>query len=123
MILKCIVTLTLAAGLCAEPPRLPRKAPHQLGRAVWYGLQFHGQMTASGEIYDMFSLTAAHRELPLGSVVKVTNLTNERAIIVRINDRGPFGNAHRIIDLSYAASRYLGMHRSGHAPVRLERIQ
>src|SRR5579884_232904 len=63
--------------------------PYQVGRASWYGKQFHGRETASGEPYDMFQFTAAHRRLPLGTLVKVTNLHNGRAVVVRVNDRGP----------------------------------
>ena len=68
----------------------------------------------------MFSLTAAHRDLPLGTLVRVTNLSNRKAVVVRINDRGPWGIRHRIIDVSYAASRLLGMLRPGVVPVRLD---
>ncbi len=68
----------------------------------------------------MFSLTAAHRDLPLGTVVRVTNLANQKAVVLRINDRGPWGIPHRIIDVSYAASRLLGMLRPGVVPVRLD---
>ena len=76
--------------------------PYQVGSASWYGKQFHGKTTASGEDFDMFEFTAAHRKLPLGTFVKVTNLKNGKWIIVRVNDRGPYvGN--RIMDLSYSA--------------------
>src|SRR5947209_6669166 len=79
---------------------------YQVGNASWYGKQFHGRTTASGEDYDMFELTAAHRKLPLGTFVKVTNLKNGKWIIVRINDRGPYVG-DRIMDLSYSAARML----------------
>lgn len=91
----------------------------QTGVASWYGPGFHGNRTANGEIYDQFELTAAHQSLPLGSRVMVTNLTNGRAVEVRINDRGPFVD-NRIIDLSYAAARVIGMLGPGTARVRVE---
>ena len=79
----------------------------QEGLASWYGTKFHGNRTSSGEPFDMFRLSAAHRHLPLPIYVKVTNLTNGRATIVKVNDRGPF-HSDRIIDLSYAAAVKLG---------------
>jgi rare lipoprotein A len=86
------------------------------GEASWYGTKFHGRRTANGEVYDMFAMTAAHTTLPIPSYVRVTHVTNGRSIIVRINDRGPFyGN--RIIDLSYAAAKKLGMIATGFATV------
>lgn len=85
---------------------------YQVGRASWYGKRFHGKKTASGETYDMFQFTAAHPELPLGSVVRVTNLRNGRWVIVRINDRGPVPDS-RIIDLSYGAAQVLGLRDDG----------
>lgn len=95
--------------------------PYQIGQASWYGKQFHGRTTASGEPYDMFQLTAAHRQLPLGTWVKVTNVRNGRSVTVRINDRGPYvGN--RIIDLSYGAAQMLGVRANGVAKVRLDLI-
>lgn len=94
----------------------------QVGRASWYGLRFQGQPTASGEPFDRTLLTCAHPTLPIGSVVKVTNLMNHRSIMVRVNDRGPIAPG-RIVDLSYAAAHALGFRRSGLARVRLERMQ
>ena len=94
----------------------------QTGRASWYGRLFHGKKTASGETYDMYDLTAAHPSLPLGSWVKVTNLKNDRSVIVRINDRGPLMPG-RIIDLSYGAARMLGMKTNGIDPVRLDLVE
>ncbi|WP_083499530.1 septal ring lytic transglycosylase RlpA family protein [Thioalkalivibrio nitratireducens] len=88
----------------------------QRGLASWYGTKFHGRRTSSGEPYDMFAMTAAHRSLPLPSFVEVTNLNNGRRVIVRVNDRGPFV-AGRVIDLSYAAAYRLGMLERGVAPV------
>lgn len=93
----------------------------QTGIASWYGRDFHGQRTSSGETYNMFRMTAAHKTLPLPSYVRVTNLRNGKQVIVRVNDRGPFHNG-RIIDLSYVAALKLGMVREGSAPVRIKTI-
>ena len=95
--------------------------PYQVGSASWYGKQFHGKTTASGEDFDMFELTAAHRKLPLGTFVKVTNLKNGKWVIVRINDRGPYVG-DRIMDLSYSAARMLNF-RDGVERVRIDLIQ
>jgi rare lipoprotein A len=91
------------------------------GIASWYGQDFHGSLTASGEIYDMEALTAAHRTLPLGTIVRVTNVANGQQTSVRINDRGPYVNG-RVLDLSHAAARALGMVRDGISPVQVEVI-
>ncbi len=101
-------------------PSRPRKA--QVGKASWYGRIFQHKKTASGEPYDMNQFTAAHRTLPLGSWVKVTNLKNERTVVVRINDRGPVARG-RIIDLSYGAAKMLDMGRDGIDRVRLDVLQ
>ncbi len=93
----------------------------QTGIASWYGPGFHGRPTASGAIYDQHELTAAHQTLPLGTKVMVTNLDNGKTIEVTINDRGPFAKG-RIIDLSFAAARTLGMIGPGTIPVRIEVI-
>ena len=87
--------------------------------ASWYGVPFNGHRTSDGEIYNMYQFTAAHRTLPFGSIVQVTDLTTGRQVNVRINDRGPFVN-NRIIDLSYSAAKALGMLGPGTAPVRLD---
>ena len=92
------------------------------GIASWYGGDFHGRLTASGAVYDQFKLTAAHRLLPLGSVVRVTNAENGRAVEVVINDRGPYIKG-RIIDLSYAAAEQLGGVDPGTLPVVVEALQ
>jgi rare lipoprotein A len=89
------------------------------GSASYYGHRFHGRKTASGERFDMHAFTAAHRTLAMGTHVRVTNLDNGRKVVVRINDRGPF-HSRRIIDVSYAAARELGMLGTGVAPVKLE---
>lgn len=91
------------------------------GTASWYGRRFHGKKTASGEIYNMYAMTAAHPTLPIPSYVKVTHLQNGKSIIVRINDRGPFLN-NRLIDLSYVAAHKLDMLASGSALVEIEII-
>jgi rare lipoprotein A len=92
------------------------------GVASWYGYPHHGRITASGQRFDMYKMTAAHRTLPLGTRLRVTNLTNGRAVTVTITDRGPFVN-NRVLDLSYAAAREIGMVVPGTAPVRLEIIE
>ena len=91
----------------------------EIGTACYYSRRYHGKRTASGEIYNMNELTAAHRRLPFGATVRVTNLRNNRSVIVRINDRGPFRRG-RIIDLSLAAARQLDMVKSGLARVQIE---
>ncbi len=92
-----------------------------IGHASWYGAKFHGRKTSSGEPYDMYAMTAAHRELPLPSYVRVTNLANQRSVVVKVNDRGPFIDPHkRLIDLSYVAAAKLGMIATGTAEVQLE---
>ena len=91
----------------------------ETGRASWYGRFFHGRRTANGERYDMHALTAAHKTLPLGSYVRVTNPDTSRSVVVRINDRGPYVRS-RVIDLSYAAAKALGMQRLGTARVTIE---
>jgi rare lipoprotein A len=123
------VLLALIAGGCAstsvEAPRStireqpPRGANAQEGKASWYGREQHGQLTASGERFDMHALTAAHRTLRLGTRVRVTNLRNGRQVVVRINDRGPYGRG-RIIDVSYAAAQALDMLDAGVVPARVE---
>jgi rare lipoprotein A (peptidoglycan hydrolase) len=89
------------------------------GIASWYGEDFNGRLTANGEVYDMYKFTAAHKTLPLGTVVKVTNLDNGKTVEVRINDRGPYVQG-RIIDLSRTAGRAIGMREAGTAQVKLE---
>ncbi len=91
------------------------------GIASWYGKKFHGRKTSSGEIYDMYKMTAAHKRLPLPTYVKVTNLENGRAAILKVNDRGPF-HGNRIIDLSYAAALKLGVVKKGTAFVRVTAV-
>lgn len=95
----------------------------QHGQASWYGGKHHGRRTASGERFDKNKLTAAHRTLPFGTVVRVTNSKNDKSVVVRINDRGPFGKKRRIIDVSEAAAEKLGMIRSGVVPVTVEVLE
>lgn len=116
-----LVALALGTAGCslfkATPP--PVVDGVQTGVASWYGPGFHGRRTANGEIFDQYELTAAHPSLPLGTRAMVTNLSNGRAVEVRINDRGPFVDG-RVIDLSYAAARSVGMIGPGTARVRVE---
>lgn len=109
----------LAASAVAAPASA---APYEaVGKASWYGAQFHGRKTASGERFDMHAATAAHRTLPLGSLVEVTNLDNDRTVQVRINDRGPF-SGDRILDLSRGAAERLDFVSRGTARVRVRTL-
>lgn len=126
------VTAALPSCTCGEPEVLllpPDAAPPPAervvrvlgGHAIWYGADWHGKKTASGERFNRHALTAAHRSLPLGSRVRVTDLESGRQVVVRINDRGPYGrDRRRIIDLSEAAARLLGFHERGWTRVILE---
>jgi rare lipoprotein A len=134
-----IVVMAAAAGLAFASDREPVKsstrgttkvsrkaAAHkpkvQVGSASWYGKAFHGRQTASGETYDMFQFTAASRQLPLGTLAKVTNLRNHKWVIVKVNDRGPYvGN--RIMDVSYGAAQMLNFRAKGVERVRIEVIE
>lgn len=93
----------------------------QTGVASWYGQKFHGHLTSNGEIYDMYAMSAAHKNLPLPSYAEVTNLENNKSVIVRVNDRGPF-HQNRIIDLSYSAAHKLDMLKTGTAKVSITAI-
>jgi len=120
---------SLEAAKVTKPPvvfttgnrtkRAKSAQPYQVGTASWYGEYFQGKQTASGEPYDMRDFTAAHPTLPLGTFVKVTNLRNGRAVVVRINDRGPVVDG-RIIDVSYNAARALGFEQRGLQKVRVD---
>lgn len=92
-----------------------------VGLASWYGADFHGRRTANGETYNMHSLTAAHRTLPLSSTVKVTNLANHRSLVLRVNDRGPYAG-NRLIDLSAESAKLLGFYDRGLAKVKVELV-
>ena len=93
----------------------------QRGVASWYGKRYHGQKTSSGEVYDMYQMTAAHPTLPIPSYARVTNIKNGKSVVVRINDRGPFRSG-RVIDLSYVAAYKLGYIQAGEATVEVESI-
>jgi rare lipoprotein A len=111
---KTVAVNNASAGLPAKNAR-----PYQVGTASWYGEDFEGKPTASGEPYNMYDLTAAHPSLPLGTFVRVTNLRNRRAVVVRINDRGPIVPG-RIIDVSYSAAKVLKFQAQGIQRVRLD---
>jgi rare lipoprotein A len=133
MRLRSIMTVVFASALLAacasqqpqpRPPAIvstPGERPifTQEGMASWYGNNHHGKTTANGEAFDMNAMTAAHRSLPFGTVVRVTNLGSKRSVKVRINDRGPYSNG-RIIDLSAQAAHELGIADHGVARVRIE---
>lgn len=106
----------------ATPTSEPRVRSVSRGQASWYGPGFFGNRTANGEVLRPGTLTAAHRTLPFGTMVRVTNLWNGRTAVVRINDRGPF-HGHRVIDLAHGAAQELGLVASGVASVRLEVLQ
>lgn len=113
-----LLVFTLLVG-CGSRPYSPGSAPGEIGYASWYGDKFHGRPTASGEQYDMYHFTAAHRTAPFGTRFRVVNLENDKSVVVRINDRGPFVRG-RIIDLSLTAAREIDLIRAGTAKVRLE---
>ena len=94
----------------------------RVGEASWYGKRYHGRTTANGESFDMNALTAAHKRLPFGTLVRVTNLANKRSLVVRINDRGPYAGG-RIIDLSKRAASILGFQNRGVAKVRVQLVR
>lgn len=112
------------AGKAEQPVKKQSTQHHwlQIGRASWYGRLFQGHETANGENFDMNDLTCAHRSLPMGSLVRVTNLNNNKTVVVRVNDRGPIARS-RVVDLSYAAAKFLGFGGDGTARVRLELLK
>ncbi len=112
-LVAAMVALLLVVGL------VQRLQYDQVGIASWYGPGFHGKRTANGEIYDMYAMTAAHKTLPFNTIVRVVDLDTGRSVVVRINDRGPFVPG-RIIDLSYAAAKELGILEKGLARVGLK---
>lgn len=114
-----VLLAALVLAGCAGPGAVVRRGWTQVGLASWYGKPYHGRRTASGEVYNMYGVSAAHRTLPFGTRVRVTRLDNGRSIVVRINDRGPFVRG-RIIDLSYGAAKKLGMVQEGVVKVRIE---
>jgi rare lipoprotein A (peptidoglycan hydrolase) len=134
----CVVLITaIALGMwgCTASPKfrrddrskptvrwVPPEEAFQIGMASYYGPKFHGRPTSSGEIFDMYKLTAAHNTLPLGTVVKVTHLANNKSVVVKVNDRGPFIGG-RILDLSYGAAQELDMIQEGVARVRIDILE
>jgi rare lipoprotein A len=102
-------------------PVVNKQPTKERGLASWYGRKFHGQRTSSGETYDMFAMTAAHKTLPIPSYARVTNVKTGQSVVVRVNDRGPF-HSNRIIDLSYAAAARIGIAGAGSGLVEVERI-
>lgn len=102
-----------------EGPSRKLKKSEIVGKATWYGKKHHGRTTANGEKFDMYAFTAAHKTLPFNTVVRVTNVKNRKNVIVRVNDRGPYGKG-RIIDLSHAAAKDLDMIRAGVISVEIE---
>ena len=120
-VLPLFLLLALLSTGCTSNRRavtVPERKPLDRGVASWYGKDFHGRRTASGERYDMNDLTAAHRTLPFGTLLEVRNARNGRSVVVRVNDRGPYSKS-RVLDLSYGAAREIGLVRSGTAPVEL----
>lgn len=126
VLLGLVIVCVLAAAARAVKPADQPRPRTQIGLASYYGPGFHGEETASGEIFDQRHMTAAHRTLPLGAVVRVTNLANGRAVVLRINDRGPYGRNYRngtIIDVSKGAARRLGFIEDGLVRVRVEVVR
>ena len=119
--MPAIAPIHQAAAAPLPPVLLAAFGEAEFGVATWYGEKFHGLETASGEMFDMFRMTAAHRRIPLGSMVRVTNLKNGRSVVVRINDRGPVIDS-AMIDLSFAAAEKLGIREQGRAEVRLDQL-
>lgn len=117
--LLCAISLLLLAGCASQESIIDPHGYDQRGTASFYGSAHQGKRTASGERFDQHALTAAHRRLPFGSRVLVTNLSNDRSVVVRINDRGPH-TRNRLIDLSRAAAEQLGMVGAGTARVRVQ---
>lgn len=125
LMLSACSTPAPVAPTIPEPIQTPAPTPKLLfsqeGNASWYGNKHHGKKTANGERFDQNALTAAHRTLPFGSMVVVTNLRNQKSVTVRVNDRGPYSKK-RILDVSRQAAEQLGMLKSGTAPIRLEQF-
>ena len=117
-----IALTSLLLSACASQGQIDPQGYRVEGQASYYGARHHGNKTASGERFDQHALTAAHRSLPFGSLVQVTNLRNDKTVVVRINDRGPYAKK-RIIDLSHQAAKQLDMLRDGVVPVRIEQLR
>ena len=121
---SCTYAPRYNSGSSINKPKGTNKSHKKIftGISSWYGPNFHGKLTANGEIYDQWGLTAAHKTLPLNTIVRVTNLDNNKSLILRINDRGPYvGN--RILDCSLGAAKKLGFEDQGTANVRVEVIE
>lgn len=116
---QIVLPVACFCGLWTSAGAQPVQRPSERGFASWYGVPYHGQRSASGEIYDQEKLTAAHRTLPFGTKVRVRRLDGQGSVVVRINDRGPFVKS-RVIDISHAAAVQLGMTGGGLVPVSLE---
>ena len=124
-LLAAVIVAVLAAGRSAASAASADSLPLQSGLASWYGPGFHGKETASGEIFDQREMVAAHRTLPLGCVIRVTNLENGRRLTLRVIDRGPYGRNFRngtVVDVSRGAARRLGFIKQGLVRVRIEVI-
>jgi len=121
MRLLILLATALLLSACASQGQVDPRGYRAEGKASYYGARHHGRKTASGERFDQHALTAAHRSLPFGSRVLVTNLRNDKSVVVRINDRGPYARG-RIIDLSQQAAERLDMLRAGVVPVRVEQL-
>ena len=118
-LVRALTLIALAAGvIAARPGAIASVGDEEVGRASWYGETHHGRRTASGELFDMHALTAAHPTLPFGTRLRVTHTKSGRAVEVRVNDRGPHTRG-RILDLSYAAARALGALGESVIPVRI----
>ncbi len=130
LVVAVLLATTLGAGPVSKVVKTKKvvkykkanSQPYQVGKASWYGKRFHGRKTANGESYNMFQMTAAHRDLPMGTWVKVTNLRNGRSVVLRVNDRGPFIDS-RVIDTSYMAAEHLGFRERGIVKVRLDVVE
>jgi rare lipoprotein A len=120
MVTALVIGYSPVRAKAIAPKIAPKPAFEQVGEASWYGPGFHGKKTANGEVFNQNRLTAAHRTLPLGTRAEVTNLENGKSVEVRINDRGPYVGG-RVIDLSRAAARRLGIVEEGTATVKIEK--
>jgi len=116
------LAMALAVGLLLAADTAAANSYDRVGEASWYGKRYHGRTTANGESFDMNALTAAHKRLPFGTLVRVTNLANKRSLVVRINDRGPYARG-RIIDLSRRAASLLGFQHHGVTKVRVQTVR
>jgi rare lipoprotein A len=122
LLLMFVIAQAVQAPAVERPEVSPKPIRTWEGVSSWYGPRFHGRVTANGEVYDMYGPTAAHRQIPLGSLVRVVNPTNGKSRVVRINDRGPYIKG-REIDVSYAVAQSLGFDERGLARVRIELIE